>query len=145
MSEVLERLYGPKPEKAPLPPVVTRTKTIWDVSSTHKYASQAYQDARNSKEAASKAYQAASRAEQTAYANLSEIETELEAMEKEAGLTSQTVFLTIESKIICGECGEKKAASEICDETASEPQCKECAAGFWDAMGDDPHGKGWES
>ena len=45
--------------------------------------------------------------------------------------------------LTCGECGETRAASEFCDPSASEPHCKECAAGFWEMMGDDPCGKGW--
>lgn len=48
-------------------------------------------------------------------------------------------------RLECGECGKKDFPDAFCDPTSSEPYCKECAAGFEEMMGDDPHGKGWAS
>lgn len=47
--------------------------------------------------------------------------------------------------LTCDECGDTKATIDFCDPSASEPHCKTCAAGFWEMMGDDPCGKGWQS
>lgn len=96
MAEVLGRLYGDKTSPAALPPKAIRTIDLHDLSLVQRYTAKAYLDARHCKDAALEVYKAASQAEQSAYANLSDIEIELEAMEKESGLTRQTKFLTIE-------------------------------------------------
>lgn len=47
--------------------------------------------------------------------------------------------------LTCDECGDTKLASEFCDPSASESHtCNACADGFWEMMGDDPCGKGWQ-
>lgn len=46
--------------------------------------------------------------------------------------------------LICGECGETKPSEQFSDTSSNGPHCKECVKGFYDTLGDDPHGKDWE-
>jgi len=43
----------------------------------------------------------------------------------------------------CGECGKELTQEEI-DNKNGEGSCFECIDGFWEEMGEDPHGKNWE-
>lgn len=43
----------------------------------------------------------------------------------------------------CPECGY--LTDKFYEPENPEASCKECVDGFWEMMGDDPHGKGWQS
>jgi hypothetical protein len=95
IDDIATGLFGAKPEPKPLPARATRCLDIWEMSEKHKSASRVFLAAKTARNAAWESYEAAAKAEQMAYANLADIEVELQLLEESSGLKDVTVYHTV--------------------------------------------------